>query len=92
MFCSVCGKELPDNAKFCGVCGANVENPTQTQAPIGTQQTPPQNFVQSPPSQTTTKPNTQANIKAEISKIQTKLDNSNSTLIKGRSIWDIVGI
>lgn len=29
MFCAKCGKELPDNAKFCNACGTKVEVPTQ---------------------------------------------------------------
>lgn len=26
MLCNKCGKEIPDNSKFCGYCGQNVEN------------------------------------------------------------------
>lgn len=27
MFCSACGKEIPDNVSFCGHCGARLDNP-----------------------------------------------------------------
>lgn len=40
MFCSKCGNLLPDDAKFCVVCGAPVhtaqEDPTVLQQPVGT--------------------------------------------------------
>lgn len=43
MFCPKCGSQLPDDAKFCGVCGATIENvenqnvdPTPA-APVGGQ-------------------------------------------------------
>lgn len=25
MYCPKCGREIPDNSKYCGVCGAKVE-------------------------------------------------------------------
>ena len=25
MYCPKCGKEIPDNSKYCGVCGAKIE-------------------------------------------------------------------
>ena len=40
MFCLKCGSHLPDDAKFCGVCGAPVntvqENSLVCQRPAGT--------------------------------------------------------
>lgn len=39
MFCSNCGKELPDNAKFCSACGASAGMLTQAPEP---QPEPPQ--------------------------------------------------
>lgn len=62
-FCSFCGGENPDNAKFCLECGAQIgsNSNSTTQTPVsGTQKTiampPPQQVVQTyyPPSQKTT--------------------------------------
>ena len=134
MFCSKCGKELPDNAKFCGSCGTNVDDTWQaSQATPATQPiTQPANqnqasasasspspsasgkasagasnftqqatqaapFTQSAQAAQSTQQATQAqkssvDFKGEVSKLQGKLDNSNSTFLKGRSIWDIVGM
>lgn len=33
MFCKQCGKELPENVKFCPGCGAEVENPQEEKTP-----------------------------------------------------------
>ena len=33
MFCSECGTQIPDNAKFCASCGTNIENQTAEQRP-----------------------------------------------------------
>lgn len=33
MFCSNCGKELPNGAKFCSACGQPVESPVQASEP-----------------------------------------------------------
>lgn len=29
MFCSNCGKELPDESEFCGYCGSNLKGKTK---------------------------------------------------------------
>lgn len=43
MFCDKCGKELPENAKFCASCGAKTESGSSVEAvkttPIPVQQT-----------------------------------------------------
>jgi len=46
MFCINCGKQLPDNAKFCSDCGTSLE--TAAPAPTYPQQPPP---IQQPPQQ-----------------------------------------
>ena len=33
MFCSNCGKQLPDKARFCDACGSPVREPVQAAAP-----------------------------------------------------------
>jgi TM2 domain-containing membrane protein YozV len=61
MFCSNCGKQNPDNARFCANCGATITdqpNPQYTTPPPQPQpqySPPPQAAVQ-PPSQHTTPP------------------------------------
>ncbi len=40
-FCTKCGANLPDNARFCGVCGAQLGAPAQ-QAPVNQYQQPRQ--------------------------------------------------
>lgn len=88
MFCTSCGKELPDNARFCGSCGASL-NPSVQQSTSADQSAPP---IQTPPPQPTQPPKPSVDVKAEISKLQGKLDNSNSSFLKGRSIWDVIGL
>ena len=115
MFCPKCGKELPDNAKFCGACGANVNAPVSAPEPVAQSVAPQQSVPedQIPASQPTTQPaagqppqpvktpaaeqtpqsaKPQVDVKGEISKLQGKLDNSNSSFLKGRSLWDVVGL
>ena len=103
MFCPKCGKELPDNAKFCGGCGANVNAPVSAPEPVKqsvpSQQSAPMNQTSAPqsaippaagqPAQPAKPP---VDVKGEISKLQGKLDNSNSSFLKGRSLWDVVGL
>ncbi len=57
MFCPNCGKEIPDNAVFCGNCGAKIEK-KQPEAPV-VKETPKQTPVQTPvqtPKQTPVQP------------------------------------
>ena len=102
MFCPKCGKELPDNAKFCGGCGADVNAPVSAPEPVKqsvpSQQSAPMNQTSAPQSATppaASQPAQQqkpsVDVKGEISKLQGKLDNSNSSFLKGRSLWDVVG-
>lgn len=35
MFCRICGKEVPQDARFCSGCGAPVADPVSTSQPIG---------------------------------------------------------
>ena len=103
MFCPKCGKELPDNAKFCGGCGANVNAPVPATEPVKqsvpaqqsalADQTPaPQSVTPSAAGQPVQQPKPSVDVKGEISKLQGKLDNSNSSFLKGRSLWDVVGL
>ena len=119
MFCPKCGKELPDNAKFCGACGANVNAPVSAPEPVAQSVAPQQSAPvnQTPAPQPATEPASQpaagqppqsaktpaaeqppqaakpqVDVKGEISKLQGKLDNSNSSFLKGRSVWDVVGL
>ena len=102
MFCPKCGKQLPDNAKFCNSCGMNLAD-ASTES--GTQLLTPDNHVQqdqqaapqpasaqAAASQPAAAQQPSVDFKAEISKLQGKLDNTNSSFLKGRSIWDVVGL
>ena len=60
--------------------------PPQQQA----QQTQAQPQAQVPPQQTQAHPS--VDVKGGISNLQGKLDNSSSSLLRGRSLWDIVGV
>ncbi len=97
MFCQNCGRQLPDDAKFCGGCGANLsEDPQAPQPNVNAQaqgqfnssvQGQPQVQAQQkpsvPPSET---------MKKEVARLQSKLDNSNVKLIQGWSVWDVCGM
>ena len=52
MFCSNCGKELPDNAAFCPECGAAQKTVPQEEAPQAAPQETPAEPIYSAPSQT----------------------------------------
>lgn len=36
MFCTNCGKEIPNDSRVCGYCGKPIKNPTQTENGIDT--------------------------------------------------------
>ena len=53
MFCPKCGKQIPENAVFCGFCGANIAEYTAPAAKAQTAQTQPvEQPVQTQPAQT----------------------------------------
>ena len=52
MFCSHCGKQIADDAKFCPSCGAQVAQPGQSAPQAEPVQTPPQPEPQAEPVQT----------------------------------------
>ena len=52
MFCSDCGKQIADDAKFCPSCGAQVAQPGQSAPQAEPVQTPPQPEPQAEPVQT----------------------------------------
>jgi len=55
MFCSNCGKQNPDNAKFCASCGAsftNTSGPQYAPPPPQPQYTPPPQYGAPPAQQT----------------------------------------
>ena len=59
MFCSNCGKQNTDNAKFCANCGATITdqpNPQYTAPPPQPQYSPPPQAAIHPPSQYTAPP------------------------------------
>lgn len=95
MFCPKCGKELPAGARFCGGCGHQL---TVQSAPAQAAPSADKNFAtqssQSQPAQQAHVQFAQASAKVAggISDLQSKLDNSNSTILKGRSFWDLVGL
>ena len=60
----------------------------QTQAQVPPQQQAQQ--AQVPPQQAQAHPS--VDVKGGISNLQGKLDNSSSSLLRGRSLWDIVGV
>lgn len=70
----------------------------QTQAQPQQAQTQAQTQFQAQPQQAQAQqqfqpqPQPSVNVKGEISKLQGKLDNSSSSLLRGRSLWDVVGI
>ena len=45
MFCSNCGKPVPDGAKFCGNCGTPVNAPPAFAPPVQAAEPPVQEFV-----------------------------------------------
>lgn len=52
MFCEQCGKDIPENSKFCAGCGAKVEPVAEVSAPVESeveQPTPPPQTEQAPP-------------------------------------------
>lgn len=102
MFCPKCGKQLPEGAKFCNACGASIgASPAEVETESETKLLSPEVPVQQP--QPTSQPTPQVaqqpaaaqpqvDFKGEISKLQGKLDNTNSSFLKGRSLWDVVGL
>ena len=91
MFCQNCGRQLPDDAKFCGSCGANQDEPLPSSNNGGAQQqqayAQPQVQAQAP-----TSVSTGEKVKGEVNRLQGKLDNSNVAFFKGRSVWDVCGM
>lgn len=73
---------------------AQTQPAQQTQAQVPpqqqAQQTQAQPQAQVPPQQTQAHPS--VDVKGGISNLQGKLDNSSSSLLRGRSLWDIVGV
>ena len=73
---------------------AQTQQAQQTQAQVPpqqqAQQTQAQPQAQVPPQQTQAHPS--VDVKGGISNLQGKLDNSSSSLLRGRSLWDIVGV
>ena len=69
---------------------------TQTQVPPQqqTQQAQTQPQAQVPPQQAQAQAQAQpsVDVKGGISNLQGKLDNSSSSLLRGRSLWDVVGV
>ena len=55
MYCPTCGKQVPDDSKFCEGCGANLVAPADTAAPAAPQPEampePPQPVVEAAPAQ-----------------------------------------
>ena len=49
MFCSNCGSNIIDEAKFCQICGKAVISPPPSQPPVSTQQQFPPNQVYEKP-------------------------------------------
>ena len=62
----------------------------QPQAQVPPQQAQAQPQAQVPPQQAQAHPS--VDVKGGISNLQGKLDNSSSSLLRGRSLWDIVGV
>ena len=93
MFCQNCGRQLPDDAKFCGSCGANQDEvlPPSNNANATQQQ---QANVQQAQPQAQVQPSVPASekVKGEVNRLQGKLDNSNVAFFKGRSVWDVCGM
>ena len=85
MFCPNCGRELPDDAKFCGSCGANLNA-----RPQGSAQPSQASQAQQTAQEQVGK--AVASVQAQVDKLQQKIDSSNSTAIKGRDAWDIIGL
>ena len=48
MFCTQCGKSIPDNAKFCDGCGAQIGATAQPQQTTYTQQPQQPTYIQQP--------------------------------------------
>ena len=93
MFCQNCGRQLPDDAKFCGGCGASLAEEPQGSA--NAQPAPQFNQqVQAAQPQAQPKPSVPPSetVKKEVTRLQTKLDNSDVGFFKGRSVWDICGM
>lgn len=88
MLCPKCGKELPDNARFCGGCGADVYSLVQQNVEVKQPSVPETRGAQA--TAQSQKPATDE--RSDFSKLHGKPDNSNSTLLKERSIWDVVGL
>ncbi|MCL1873201.1 MAG: zinc-ribbon domain-containing protein [Clostridiales bacterium] len=53
MFCTKCGKDNPDDSKFCVACGAALSEPAPDQQPQQNEEAPPQpeqtRIIQNPP-------------------------------------------
>ena len=92
MFCQNCGRQLPDDAKFCGSCGASQDELLVPSNNVGAQQQ--QANVQQAQPQAQAQPAVPASekVKGEVNRLQGKLDNSNVAFFKGRSVWDVCGM
>ncbi|MDO4842855.1 MAG: zinc ribbon domain-containing protein [Phoenicibacter congonensis] len=94
-FCGGCGQQLGVQAAPSQAAPANGKSySTQSMPAQPVQQTrPAQPVQQTRPAQAATAQSMPATAKVAsgISGLQSKLDNSNASFIRGRSIWDIVG-
>lgn len=94
-FCNACGAKIEASS-----AEPATESKTQlltSDAPVQPKAEPqpspqpiPQPAPQATPQPTAAQP--QVDFKGEISKLQGKLDNTNSSFLKGRSLWDVVGL
>lgn len=87
MFCMNCGTQLPDNAKFCGVCGAQMPaQPQQGTAPQPMQQQPTQQAMPQPMQQA--QPPQTAFQQAAVPNVQPANDSAEEVIIKkGMCNW-----
>ena len=95
-FCGGCGQQLAAQAAPAQATQAGDKSfSTQSLSSQPTQQArPAQSFQQARPAQSVPVQSATATAKVAggISGLQSKLDNSNASFLKGRSIWDMVGL